>query len=695
MNAGPFPGGSGISLPTGNPRVTSGRPILPDIPSERDRDLCYPWRDCQKEFETIAENYRPPSQCPREEKIGSITPSAVCQGRKNVEIDIHAKEGETLDFTGMCRVYLQHQLSYQAELEVISVTEKSVTVELTEAEESGCIGFRGDSSTREGNAQFARTCVKLGSVYNSNLQTLSSRGGGLNLIRCNRERTNRLDVVPPANLMSLNASGEHNSSAQSLDDVTITQEACTNVTLSWRFGFAGHADRVDPETYIQVEIMDNAGNLVADDLPATGSWNVSEREDDRYTVTGVTTVDGDECGRDEGEVTIHRYHTLHLEDLPELQTGHSGELKIRSSCPALETDGIEVTLSCDHPDHLRVSDTATIPEGDDHVFVPVTASGEECVEAKVTADADDHLAANDHWIDVFDVPEITAVDPSLIMPCDPSELLVTGSCFKPGRTSVHLTRASETKNLEIKSINETEIVCGLAQGDTLSPGTWQAQVNSRGLWSNQYPIDVQVTPEIEQFASDTSSVWPCVDTEVQISFKVRNAEVVKLSQTTSNGNELIQEFQNPSVCDKLEGQIDHTAKGGRTYRLEAIQDDSNVTRPISVDEISFRRHSRVNITNKRTTVWTVWVYSSKTEEWKPTDVQPERSISILLENCVYYYFLAVNKENVPGNAHEFANVYQTSWSDRRLISDSIWIDELQGEFHLLGQSTQPDLPWTL
>lgn len=472
---GPMPGGGpggGVGIPT--PGGAGGFP-------------CGFWVDCVDQIVDAASNYQPPVLCSGEETIGSISPSAVCLGASDVELEIRPVEGESFSSTGVCIVWLQRAFNKRVVLETISASSNLVRVRLKKATFSGYVGFRGAGAGTPGNMAFIDSCFRMaGLLRNPVLDLARTAFNGTQIDGTGR---NMLGVVPPPRLEELSVSGP--SGAVSNPPFLLIEEACKEVTLKWIFDLGSETEWVDPDDFIRVDVIASDGTAVAQNLPPDGSLKVTAREDESYVIRAASVVNGSTCGQTEGTITVQRVHMLHLTGPASLQVGQSANFTVRSSCPAL-AGGLTVSLTSSSPNRLQVPLSALIPEGQDTISVSVIAIGTGCLDVVLIATVPGHLSGS-LAIEVFDRPTFDGMTPQTVQSCRTFDLQLSGTCFKAGDTVVSATKAGEaTRTLEILEISATTIRC---QGTNFPPGSWTVSVRSRGLHSNAFQVlDVQAIP---------------------------------------------------------------------------------------------------------------------------------------------------------------------------------------------------------
>lgn len=650
---GPFPGGGpgGGPVPGGGPGGGGGNPGPgPGIPSPGGGGglPCRFWVDCVDEIVDAASSYQPPGRCPHDETIDSISPSAVCLGATNVELELRPVEGQSFSRSGVCNVFLQRAFNDRLMLELISDSSDSpnlVRVRLKEATFSGCIGFRGAGGGIPRNIAFIDSCFRMASLSRNPVLDLARAAIDLTQIACTGR--NGLDVVPPPSLMSLHASGP-NGGASGTTQVLLPEEGCTEVTLSWQFDLGSETGWVDPASYIRVEVIASNGTVVGQNLPPVGSLGVTTREDESYVVRAASVVNGSSCGQAEGSITVERYQQLHLTGPGSLQVGQSTNFTVRISCLA-PAGGVTVSLSSSDPNRLQIPSTVMIPEGQDTISVPVVATGTGCFDVMLTATAPGHLS-DSITIDVFNTPTLGAMTPQTVLACRTFELQLTGTCFKAGETVVRASKAGETpRTLEILSISATSIRC---RGSNFPLGSWTVSVASRGLQSNAQVLDVQAIPaEVVSFHAWLDQTLnpvfvPCQGNEVWVSWHVVDAArvVIKENGTTIHDLEL-------SGCGTVSrDNFSRIISRQAAYRLEAfpVGGGSPTIRTVTVGERGLRSLSLQNNSPVDLVVWKIgdW-YSNAMDipqgQNNKTDLPAGGSITLTFTDCVRFQVVAINK----------------------------------------------------
>ncbi|WP_169977256.1 Ig-like domain-containing protein [Tautonia rosea] len=675
---GPIPGGGpgGGPIPGGGGGIPVPGPGTPS-PGGGGGFPCGFWVDCVDEIVDAASNYQPPAMCPRVEDIGSISPSAVCLGASNVELEIRPVEGQSFGGAGQCFAVLQRAFNKKVLLETISRSSNLIRVRLKEAKFSGCVGFRGTVQT-PGNIAFIDSCFRMAGMSRNPVLDLFEAGLGPLQIACTGR--NRLDVVPPPRLVSLHASGLEGS-ASGVTQLSLAAEGCTEVVLSWQIDLGSESGWADPDQYIRVEVIASDGTVVGQNLPPGGSLGVTAREDESYVIRAASVVNGSSCGKVEGNITIERYQKVHLTGPESLQVGQSANVTVRISCPA-PAGGETVSLSSSDPSRLQVPATVVIPEGQDTSSMSVTATGTGCLDVVLTATAPGHLS-DSMTIEVFDTPTLDAIAPQAVQACRTFELQLTGSCFKAGETVVRASKAGEaTRTLEILTISATSIRC---RGSNFPPGSWTVSVTSRGLQSNARVLDVQAIPaDIVSFnAWHNGAIFvPCQGNSVCLSWEVKDAVriVIKENEQPIRDIEL-------STCGTSSGtDCNQIITRQATYRLEAFPVGDGAPTPspdLTVGERGFQSFLLQNNSPVDVVVWKIegWYSSSldiPQDQNNKIDLSAGSSITLTFSNCVPYQVVAIDKPAaIDANQDPYGNAIETG---------SLWRYGLVPLIQLVGES---------
>ncbi len=618
------------------------QPGRPGIPPAGDL-LCDIWFDCVDEIVTVATNYKPPLKCPDESIIGSITPSVVCKGKTDVEIEIRPKDGNKFSSSGgVCNLFLQRDIRKKTLLKVTSFTEDVVKVLLTEAKLSGCIGFLGSGQGNFGNIGFIKTCLSLGRINSPIIDLVT--GGTTDSIQCTGN--NKLTVVPSPVLDSLGATGQGGYSSSENSSAYLLEESCTEVMLHWRFDFGTQDFWVDPSEFIKVKITRVDGSVVAEALNNEGTLAVTEREDQVYILLAAVIVDGNECGRSEGTITVERYQALHLQGPEMLQIGQSANLQIQSSCPALG-GGLIITVLANQPNRLQISnpDNIIIPEGQNQTTVQISALGTGCTEVAITASAEGHNSAS-IAVDVFDTPKITAITPTIVQACRTFEIQITGNCFKQGETSVWAIKSGEMRTLQTLAITPESIHC---RGIDFPPGAWDISVTSRGLESNADTLNVEaVSPVINTFQAilANQNFEPCSNNWVIINWNVTDAERIVIKENGTSIDERLYECGEPSV-----DEFTRIIQRQTTYRLEAypVGGGNPVVATRTVGERTLKNLQLLNSSGRTLVIWKIegW-YSNSSDipqnQNNKTILQQGDTTTLSFNDCQRYHIVAIDKE---------------------------------------------------
>jgi len=472
-------------------------PPEPDIPVPD----CEMLLDCTDAIVRAAEAYQLPARCSDEDDIASLSPSAVCEDSANVLITINAKRGATLSPTATCAVGMTRgvptgALLNYSELAVIESDSDSMTVRLAKATRSGCIGFYGGS--QRGPSAEVSSCLKLGGMSDGQLAQLLAPRLGDTTIPCTG--SNLFRVVGQPEIDTLHAQGpDSEASSGASSSVILTAEACTDVTLSWKFDFGSETTYVDPQEFIRVSLLRN-GLLIHADLPPDASYVASDEVDATYEVVAVASVDGRECGRKEGTFEIGRFKAVHLSGANKVRIGQAITITARVSCPA-PASGITVTLSVSPSSALQVPASVTVPASQVAATFQATGTGSDCRTATLTASASQHeSAAKD--VCIFDQPVITSITPTTVTACRAFDLTLNGDCFACGSVEVIAERGGSRVELAVGAHSESTIECS---GQDLRPGTWSITVETNGLTSDDMPLSVMAPPVvIELFSVETA-----------------------------------------------------------------------------------------------------------------------------------------------------------------------------------------------
>lgn len=655
---GPIPGGSsggGGGIPIPEP----GTPGL----GGANGSLCDLWVDCVDQTVAWAESYVPPKLCPPEESIGIISPSAVCQGVSDVELEIRPVEGKDFSSTvaGECFVWLQRAYNKRVPLEIISASSDLVRVRLKEAKFSGCIGFQaGGVAQTPADMAFIDTCFRMEGLRNP---VLDLARAGFNSFQIACTGHNGLDVVPPPSLVWLHASG-CNAANGGTTQVLLAEEGCAEVTLSWHFDLGDESSWADPASYIRVDVIASDGTVVEENLPPVGSLGVTAREDEAYVIQAKSVVNGSICGQVEGTITVERYQQLHLTGASvqvgqsvqsscpvmtgaSVQVGQSANITVRSSCPAL-AGGLTISLTSSSPNRLQVPPSVEIPEGQDTVNVLVVATGTGCLDVVLTATAPEHLSAL-LTIEVFDTPTLNTIAPQTVKACQTFELQLTGTCFKAGETVVRALKADEApRTLDILDISDNAIQC---QGNNFPPGSWTVTVRSRGLESNAQVLDVQAIPvEVVSFDAVLAAVnpdfVPCQGNVVVVAWIVENASRIVIKE---NGKTFYDEDEF-SGCEETSETRYRTISQQTTYRLEAYPVGGgpptihNVTVGVrGLQSLSLHNNSPHDLVVWKIEGWYAFSNDIPQDLNNKTDLPQGSEIMLTFNDCDKYEVIAINK----------------------------------------------------
>jgi hypothetical protein len=609
---------------------------------------CDHWRDCVDAIVEAAESYKPPSLCPDESLIGSLEPSAICRGRTGSELVIRPKDGSKFSVTGgPCNVWLQQSLTRRVLLEVLEWTPDHVRVRLPDDPAqifTGCIGFRPGGQGGGTNSAFIDSCLKLSrsgsisvGVLNHSFHTLT--------IKCHN--ANRLLIIPPPVVESVAAYGL-DSGHEDLGSGAISAEACRRVRLVWRFGFEDQD--IDPQIllpYLSVSVRKADGSIVVDNQSAIGYTDVVERDDETYTITAVTTVNGDECGRTEATIFVKRVQHLHLTAPAELISGTSTKMEVCTSCPTL-TGGLTVQLSSTST-ALLVPSTATIPEGATCTTVKISAQGDECQNVSVFAQKDDY-AAGQAIVQVYREPRIDSVTPDTITSCDMFSLDLTGSCFAPSGNVVQVNQGNNQVGLEILSESPSFIRCRVSN---LNIGRWIMRVTSRGLTSLGFELDVEPkTPEIEDFqvefipSQGNPQFTPCSSNWVGYSFRVRDASEVILKE---NGV-VIERIT--SGCGSLnQDATTRLIQKFSVYQLEAVPVGGGLP-AVETREVGIKGVPKLTLLNQSGRTLVIWKISGwhnnagdiPQNQDNKTDLTQNSSMEMTFDDCGKFHVVAIDKQ---------------------------------------------------
>lgn len=671
-------------------RARVRRLSLPGEPGALPAPPCDWWLDCVDEIVTAAVSYRPPAHCDDEAVIGSVTPSAICQGAREVELELRPVHGQK--FNGVCHVFLKRERRAAVGLELISFSDEVIRVRLARAEFSGCLGFHGGGHGASGNIGFLTSCFR--GVLGAEIIQFMATGGAPLQIECTGR--NKLTVVPPPVLSALSALGLGGYSSPLQDGATyLAEEGCTPVILIWRFDFGGQDAWVDPDEHLRVRVTRSDGSVVAEGLGPEDSVTVTDRDDEIYTVHAVARAGEHECGSVEGTITVDRYLALHLEGPEALQVGHSGAVQVRNSCPA-PAGGLDVTLSVDQPGRLQVPGKVNLPEGQATATVQVVALGTGCDQVQVSAQAADHVGGA--WtVAVFDRPEIAAISPTAVAACQSFELDFSGACFYPGDTVVRAAKAGESQQtLEILEITPTSLRCG---GQGLKPGSWAVTVVSRGLASAAALLDVQAAaPTITYFLAcvvrpeeDPSLTWcyplvPCADNWVKIRWSVQAAARVVIKRDQED----LYTVDLPECGGSSEDWISDILTGAATYTLEALPvgGGNPVVASSAIEAAGYSSVTLVNQSDRALVIWKIeGVYQDAADipgASPKYDLATDGQLNLDLEGCALYHLIAIDKETAIaaghdpyGDAVEVANLRRWEaavygWDEGDELTTSIW-----------------------
>ncbi len=618
---------------------------------------CKLWVDCVDELVEAASSYKPAASCPDEEKIGSITPAAVCEGAEDVVLEIRPRPGETFSGTGICNVLLQRGLNYRKRLEILDASSASVRVRLDKAEKSGCIGFRaGKSQSSSANHAFLGHCFRMGNMVATPVLELLKGNSSLARIQCTGK--NRFSVVGDPVLLSVGAQGPGGGSAPGVDfDAYLLEEACKDVELQWSFGFSDPS--VSPEDHIVVRIESEQGEVLIDNLANEGTWTTNATNDRTYVIRARSGTAESTCGDTPATVRVERENRLHLALPSTLRTGDTHDLTVEASCPS-PLDRM-LSFSTSDPARLEVRNQAQLPAGDKTLSVPITAKGDACGQVTVTVSAPEHLPATGA-VEVYDRPSITQVSPTQVRACDGFEVQVLGSCFAPGNTDVLLVSASGTTVW--LDVTETEADQVRATGSDVEPGAWRLVVRSRGLESD--PVTIQalpVTPTIASFFA-----WPYPQYEaVDVGWDVRDAASVLVEK---DGAEMYQEDLGPCGGDHSDLQSGFISPP-TTYTLKAfpVGGGAPVVEQRTVEAWSTKKVKILNSSGKPLVLWKIaGAYADSQDipqSSSKSDLDHDEEIEVSLGDASLWTLIAIDKDEATaqgydpdGNAIEVNNLRQ-------------------------------------
>jgi hypothetical protein len=649
---GPLPGGPG---PGGPIDPWPGDPgVRPPGVGHDPCDLL--WVDCVDAVTDLATAYRP-SNCPRDDDIGSLRPSSVCAGAEDVEIEIHPRPGKSVTRGGPC-VVLFRQGVQQTLLDVVGVEGDVVKVKLPEAGRSGCIGFRGGNTSGPTNIGFVISCFKMGRLLDPGIVRLITSDRGQPFIGCHAGNT--LYVLPPVQFQSVSAIAIDTGAGSSLNgtEAYLVAEGCRDVRLEWQFGFEGTDNLVDPADFIEVEVRRADGAVVVSNGSNVGNAIVNEDDDETYTVTATAVADTGTCSSTSATIRVDRTHRLRLSSPPRIQLGQTVTMTVTSSCPA-PTGGIPVTVSAVPANRLTFSNLVSIPAGSISISFQMTGVGTGCELVAVTVTAPGHIAATEDIL-VYSAPQIANVSssPSPIAACAGATLTISGNCFDPDDVSVTV-RHDDHGTQTLVSNATTSSITAVIPSSGLLPGNWTLRVVSRGLSSNEVLIQVVASiPEIEAFNAIPVGTFslppnPACAQYVAIDWIVHRAGTIRILE---NGT-TIEEHQFADCAQDQTGLFTLLVSQNRTYVLQAIPMGGGSVVSSPPRNVTVTAYRSVKVTNdhpsQRTLViWRVEgffantsdiPYSSEKRTLEHGD-ETTFDLPVTSGNCTFYQLFAIEKE---------------------------------------------------
>jgi len=303
------------------------------------------------------------------------------------------------------------------------------------------------------------------------------------------------------------------------DTVTVTgiegewpEKSCAApMKLCWRSNLADQpaSSRVIACGSIEVDIVDGAGKKVISAGEQFGCVRIIASKKEIYTAEARSYANGELVGRATQRIVVKPTHHVRIvREQPaqaeaEVRAGEDGRFRIEVSCPPEQA--LDIDLSVNHPDVLRVPARVTLPAGANKLSVDFTTrTGRPCWPIKVTAaPIGDYFFACIDYV-VFQVPNI---DWRYLSPIVRAfwgfSVPVTSGCLPEDATRIRWRFVADdglapaelpvvvTPRLG-EPFNQYQVVLRDEDAVNLRLGTWRlrAEVPDRGVVSNWISLSV-------------------------------------------------------------------------------------------------------------------------------------------------------------------------------------------------------------